>query len=201
MFTGIVTEVGRIMAVTTVEGGMRLTVEAPLTVSDAKAGDSIAVNGVCLTATSLTESSFECEAVSETMLRTGIGGLVSGAEVNLERPMPASGRFDGHIVQGHVDGVGTVVSVRSEGDSIRLRMNIPGGLARYVVEKGSIAIDGTSLTVTAVSDAKASETWVEVVLIPHTIESTVLGKKKPGDSANLEMDVFAKYIERLTEMN
>jgi riboflavin synthase alpha subunit len=177
------------------------TFAAPDTVASVETGDSVAVNGVCLTATSVTDRTFSCEAVAETLDRTNLGQLAEGTRVNLERPMQASGRFDGHVVQGHVDGVGTVATVVAEGEAQRVRIRIPLALARYAVEKGSIAIDGTSLTVTAVSTAGDQNAWVEIVLIPHTIESTVLGSKPVGDSVNLEMDVFAKYIERMMEMN
>jgi riboflavin synthase alpha subunit len=201
MFTGIVTEIGVVEAVERPEGSVVFTFGAPRTVVDLEVGESIAVNGVCLTATSVTDRTFSCEAVAETLDRTNVGQFVEGTRVNLERPMQASGRFDGHIVQGHVDGQGTVASVVAEADAARIRIQIPLALARYAVEKGSITVDGTSLTVTAVSTADEREAWVEVVLIPHTIENTVLGNKTASDSVNLEMDVFAKYIERMTEMN
>ena len=201
MFTGIVTEIGAVEAVERLAGSVVFTFGAPQTVVDIEVGDSIAVNGVCLTATSVTDRTFSCEAVTETLDRTNVGQFVEGTRVNLERPMQASGRFDGHIVQGHVDGLGTVASVVAEGDAARIRIQIPLALARYAVDKGSITLDGTSLTVTAVSNADETEAWVEVVLIPHTIENTVLGNKTASDSVNLEMDVFAKYIERMTEMN
>ncbi|MDA2979635.1 MAG: riboflavin synthase [Actinomycetota bacterium] len=201
MFTGIVTEIGKVETVELLDGRMLFTFLAPRTVTDLETGDSIAVNGVCLTATSVTDRTFSCEAVTETLDRTNVGQFGEGTLVNLERPMQASGRFDGHVVQGHVDGVGTVRSVEAEGDAARIRIQIPFDLARYVVEKGSIAIDGTSLTVTAVSNPNEPDSWVEIVLIPHTIENTVLGSKSAQDNVNLEMDVFAKYIERMTEMN
>ncbi len=201
MFTGIVTEVGRIRDVSSTDGGLRFDIHAPNTTHDARVGDSIAVNGVCLTATSVTDAGFTCEAVLETMDRTALGDLVRGSTVNLERPMPAAGRFDGHIVQGHVDGVGVVAIVVSEGDSQRIRIDIPPDLARYAVEKGSIAIDGTSLTLTKVSPRSAETAWIEVALIPHTLDNTVFGTRSVGDRVNLEVDILAKYIERMTEMD
>jgi riboflavin synthase len=165
----------------------------------AKAGDSIAVNGVCLTATSIDGDSFGCMAVGETLERTSLSGLVAGDPVNLERPMPADGRFDGHIVQGHVDGIGTILAVTGEGDAKRIRVGVATPLSPYVVEKGSVTVDGTSLTITATSDPNSPETWFEVVLIPHTLENTVFGTRSAGDKVNVEVDVIAKYVERMTE--
>jgi riboflavin synthase len=200
MFTGIVTEVGRVTAVKTTHRGCIIGVRAPKTVSDVAVGDSIAVSGVCLTVTRHTGDGFECEAVAETLDRSTLGSLVVDSNVNLERPMAASGRFDGHIVQGHVDGVGTVSSCVSEGDAKRIRVALPHDLAKYIVEKGSIAVDGTSLTVTAVNTVTESG-WFEIVLIPHTLVSTTLGELVEGSRVNLEVDVFAKYVERMTEMS
>lgn len=201
MFTGIVSEIG-VVTNRIVDGmTMRLTVRAPTTSSDASIGDSIAVNGVCLTAIAATAEEFVVEAVAETLERTSLGQVEVGDRLNLERPVRASGRFDGHVVQGHVDGVATVVSVSAEGSAHRVRLDIPDRLGRYTVEKGSIALDGTSLTLTAVSPAGGTSPWVEVVLIPHTIEATSLGSKHPGDPVNVEVDIIAKYVERMTEMN
>lgn len=197
MFTGIVTELGTVTAINPLEGATTLTIEAPETVSDATVGASIAVNGVCLTAVSLTDVSFTVEVVDESLARSSLGSLTEGDVVNLERPMPAAGRFDGHIVQGHVDGVGTVVSITSEAAAARYRISIPMDLSRYVVEKGSIAVDGTSLTVTGVSAPQAQDSWFEIVLIPHTLEVTVLGRAEAGTLVNLEVDVIAKYLERM----
>ena len=201
MFTGIVSEIGVVTA--RVDDGMtmRITVRAPATSSDAAVGDSIAINGVCLTAIAVTAEEFVVEAVAETIGRTSIGSVGAGDKLNLERPVQVSGRFDGHVVQGHVDGVATVVSVSVEGSAHRVRLDIPARLSRYVVEKGSIALDGTSLTLTAVSAPGNASPWVEVVLIPHTIEATSLGSKHPGDPVNVEVDIIAKYVERMTEMN
>lgn len=197
MFTGIVTELGTVKSVVRIEGARRLTVEAPDTASGASIGDSIAVNGVCLTAIDCTNSSFSVEVVDESLARSSLGSLAVGDAVNLERPMLANGRFDGHIVQGHVDGVGRVVGIQPEGSAARYRIAIPRDLSRYVVEKGSITVDGTSLTITAVCDIDASDAWFEIVLIPHTLEVTVLGRAKQGTQVNLEVDVIAKYLERM----
>ena len=199
MFTGIVTEVGRIGAVAPTDGGRSLQVKAPATAGDLAVGDSVAVNGVCLTAVEVGGDGFSVAAVSETLDRTTLGTLGPGDRVDLERPVAASGRFDGHIVQGHVDGVGRVVAVASEGDSIRLRVGVAANLDAYVVEKGSIAVDGVSLTVTGVSAAGDADPWFEVVLIPHTLAATVLGERGVGDGVNLEVDVIAKYLERWME--
>ncbi len=197
MFTGIVSELGTVASVQALDGASSLTVNAPETVVGVAVGDSIAVNGVCLTAVAVGESAFTVEIVEESLKRSSLGSLRQGDTVNLERPMVAGGRFDGHIVQGHVDGVGHIEEIRSEGDASRIRISIPEDLARYIVEKGSIAVDGTSLTVTAVSDARTDKPWFEMVLIPHTLDATVLGRAGIGSPVNLEVDVIAKYVERL----
>lgn len=197
MFTGIVSELGTVDSVESLDGASRLTVVAPSTVIGVEVGDSIAVNGVCLTAVAVDESTFTVDVVDESLHRSSLGSLRPGDTVNMERPMPAEGRFDGHIVQGHVDGVGRVTEIRREGEASRFRISIPKGLSRYVVEKGSIAVDGTSLTVTAISQVGSEEAWFEVVLIPHTLDATVLGRIAIGSPVNLEVDVIAKYVERL----
>ncbi len=197
MFTGIVSELGTVASVEPLDGASSLTVTAPGTVVGVVVGDSIAVNGVCLTAVKVDKSTFTVEIVGETLRRSSLGSLRQGDTVNLERPMSAGGRFDGHIVQGHVDGVGHLSEIRREGDASRCRISIPTGLSRYIVEKGSIAVDGTSLTVTAVSDVGADDPWFEIVLIPHTLDVTVLGRIEVGSPVNLEVDVIAKYVERL----
>jgi len=194
MFTGIVAGVGQVSVATDGDGDRRLTITADKVLDGIEIGDSIAVNGVCLTAVAVTPGRVEVTAVTETLERSNLGGLFEGSAVNLERPMAASGRFDGHIVQGHVDGVAVVVDTRTEGDSHRIRFAAEAPLLRYVVEKGSITIDGVSLTVTAV----AVDSF-EVVLIPHTLEVTVLGTRKIGDRVNVEVDILAKYVERLLE--
>ncbi len=197
MFTGIVSELGTVAAVEPIDGAMRLTVAAPKTSSGLVVGDSVAVNGVCLTAVEAAGDRFSVEIVNETLDRSSLGSLEPDAVVNLEQPMLASGRFDGHIVQGHVDGVGTVTSIHPEGQAARLRIALPSDLSRYVVEKGSISVDGTSLTVTAVSDVGSVDGWFEIVLIPHTLDVTVFGRLKPEAVVNLEVDVIAKYLERM----
>jgi riboflavin synthase len=201
MFTGIVSEIGVVTQRSDENRSMRIVVRAPATSSGVSVGDSIAVNGVCLTAIDVTPDTFTVEAVAETLNRTSLGAIRAEDRVNLERPVPAMGRFDGHVVQGHIDGVATVASVDAEGESHRVRLVLPDDLSRYVVEKGSIALDGTSLTVTAVSAPGAPSSWVEVVLIPHTIDATALGSRSPGDRVNVEVDILAKYVERITEMN
>jgi riboflavin synthase len=197
MFTGIVAAMGEVTSVAKTTTGRRLEIAAPNLFADLNVGDSVAVNGVCLTAITAGEGSMTVDIVQESLDRSNLGSLLPGTSVDLERPMPAAGRFDGHIVQGHVDGLGTVVSIDREGDARRVRVSIPAALARYVVEKGSITVDGVSLTVTAVG----TEPWFEIVLIPHTLEVTVLGERGVGDRVNLEVDVIAKYVERLMREN
>jgi riboflavin synthase len=197
MFTGIISELGTVRSIEDREGVTSIAVDAPLSVPGLSIGDSVSVNGVCLTTVSIDGDAFLVEAVPETLERTSLGVLAPGSPVNLERPMSATGRYDGHIVQGHVDGVGTITSVSDEGGSARIRVSMPGDVARYVVEKGSICVDGTSLTVTAVGATGTTESWFEFVLIPHTLEVTVFGTKQVGDPVNIEVDVIAKYVERL----
>lgn len=192
MFTGIVEHLGTVSSLDRTERGRTIVVEAGPISSNVKVGDSIAVNGVCLTVVRVEQPLIFFQAMGETLDRTNLGHLERGRTVNLERPMAASGRFDGHIVQGHVDGVGTVTEVETDGEARRIRIEIPSSLGRYVVEKGSITIDGVSLTVAAVEDRA-----VEVALIPHTLEVTTFGDRRPGDQVNLEVDVLAKYVERL----
>jgi riboflavin synthase len=199
MFTGIVSELGTVEHLDAADASTRFTIKAPATVSDLAVGDSVSVNGVCLTAVSVEPQGFTATAVSETLERTALGALDNGARVNLERPMLATGRFDGHIVQGHVDGVGTVVHVRTEGDARRFTVSMPPELFAYVVEKGSITVDGISLTVTAVGSSADEARTFEFVAIPHTLDSTVLGDRAVGDLVNIEVDVIAKYVERLME--
>jgi riboflavin synthase len=201
MFTGIISELGVVTGRVDEDQLLRITVRAPATCVALAIGDSIAVNGVCLTAIGVTGEDFTVEAVAETLERTSLGSIELDERVNLERPVSASGRYDGHVVQGHVDGVAEVISVQFEGTSQRMRFALPGALSRYVVEKGSIALDGTSLTLTAVSAPDDPSPWIEVVLIPHTIDATALGASVPGDPVNVEIDILAKYIERLTETN
>ncbi len=191
MFTGIVEVVGTVASITGDEKGRVLTVLTPMA-SELKPGDSVAVNGVCLTATELGPDRFQVDVVTETLQRTNIGHLLSGDQVNLERPLRADGRFDGHMVQGHVDTHGAVISVVPEGDGRRLGVDVGDRYRRYLAEKGSIAVDGVSLTIAAVT-----ESGFEVALIPFTLEATNLGGKSAGSTVNLEFDVLAKYVERL----
>lgn len=197
MFTGIIAERGTVAALQQQDGSAVLTLDVPTLAEDLGLGGSIAVNGVCLTATSREGGRIDVDVMGETLVRTTIGSLEPGDRVNLERCVPAGGRLDGHVVQGHVDGVGALLERENQGNWDRLRFSIPTPLARYVAEKGSIAIDGVSLTVTAVSPATEPEQWFEVGLIPITLEETGLGDKKPGEGVNLEVDVLAKYAERL----
>jgi riboflavin synthase len=200
MFTGIVSELGTVVGATPGGGGSTFTIAAPHTSAGLAVGDSIAVNGVCLTAVGIGDGTFTVEAVSETLQRTNLGDLDDASVVDLERPVSAAGgRFDGHVVQGHVDGVGTIRSIEDEGTSKRMRINAPAALARYLVEKGSVTVDGVSLTITAVSPIADDDPWFEIVLIPHTLDVTVLGVRGVGDGVNLEVDILAKYVERLME--
>ncbi len=195
MFTGIVEAMGTVIEAADAGGRRRFRIDAGSLAAGMRAGDSLAVNGVCLTAVEVAGAQVAVEAVDETLARTNLGLLGPGSPVNLERPMRADGRFDGHIVQGHVDGVGVVRSIVDEGASIRLWVDAPEGLRRYLAEKGSVAVDGVSLTVSAV-DAGG----FEVVLIPHTLAVTLFGTRQPGDAMNLEADVIAKYVGRLLEV-
>jgi riboflavin synthase len=191
MFTGLVQDIGSIESVEGGADGARLRIATRLG-ADIGLGDSIAVNGVCLTATEADASGFATEAMNQTLEVTVIGALESGARVNLELATRADERLGGHIVQGHADGSGRVVEVTEDGFARRVRVEIPPELLRYVVDKGSIALNGVSLTVATLGD-----TWVEVSLIPETLERTNLGDAAPGDPLNVEVDVLAKYVERL----
>lgn len=195
MFTGIVTEIGRVAHVETRADLLVARIEAAGTAAGLADGDSVAVSGCCLTAVSVESGSFCFELTPETLRRTCFEQrLVAGAAVNLERPLAADGRFDGHIVQGHVDGVGRVSSVNRLGESAEVAFEPPAELQRYLVLKGSVAIDGVSLTVAALDPAAFT-----VALIPYTLELTTLGVARVGDRVNLEVDVVAKYVERLLE--
>ncbi len=191
MFTGLVQSLGRVVAVDRDDAGARITIETPL-VGDLGPGDSIAINGVCLTAVSLNNGAFEADAMNETLTRSSLGGLSTGSEVNLELPLRATDRLGGHVVQGHVDGVGTIAEIAQDGFSRRIRIEAPIDLLRYVIEKGSIAVDGVSLTVSALDDRSFT-----VSLIPETLERTSLGNACAGNRVNLEVDVLAKYVEKL----
>ena len=201
MFTGIIEELGKSAGLDVLADSATLTVAAPLVAAGAAAGSSIAVNGVCLTVTRSGDGQFTADVMGETLARSTLGTLAPGDLVNLERPVPAGGRLDGHIVQGHVDGTGEVTGVRPEEGWRTLRIAVPARLSRYLAEKGSVAVDGVSLTVSAVSepgaDGSAGDEWFEVSLIPETLARTTLGSVSAGHRVNLEVDVIAKYVERL----
>ncbi|WP_125612839.1 riboflavin synthase [Specibacter cremeus] len=199
MFTGIIAGRGDVVRVDAdpATDSATLVLTGGAVVDGLEPGGSLAVNGVCLTATRLDGDTVEVDVMGETLDRTTTGALAAGDKVNLERCVPAGGRLDGHVVQGHVDGVGTLLEREDLGNWERLRFSVPTPLARYIAEKGSIAVDGVSLTVTAVSAAAEDEQWFEVGLIPATLEHTGLGTKAPGGAVNLEVDVLAKYAERL----
>ncbi len=191
MFTGLVAELGTVAAVEATDAGARLTVEAGLA-PELGEGDSVAVNGVCLTATAVEPARFHADVMGETLRRSSLGDAAPGARVNLELPLRATDRLGGHVVQGHVDATGEVAEVRSDGFARLVRIAAPPALLRYVVEKGSIAVDGVSLTVAALGADDFT-----VSLIPETLERTTLGAAEPGRRVNLEVDVLAKYVERL----
>lgn len=192
MFTGIIEEVGTIRHVLSGQASGEIAIRASQVLEGTKIGDSIAVNGVCLTVTSLLADGFAADVMPETLRRSNLGQLRGGDGVNLERAMAADGRFGGHIVSGHIDGVGQIVERRQEGNAVWVRIQAPSEILRLVVEKGSIAIDGISLTVAAVRD-----TDFQVSVIPHTGSETTLLTKHPGDKVNLENDVIGKYVAQL----
>ncbi len=191
MFTGLVAGLGTVADVETTDAGARLTVESDLAPELAD-GDSVAVNGVCLTATAVAPTRFGADVMGETLRRSSLGDAAPGARVNLELPLRATDRLGGHVVQGHVDATGEVVETRGDGFARLLRIAAPPAILRYVVEKGSIAIDGVSLTVASLGDEDLT-----VSLIPETLQRTTLGAAEPGRRVNLEVDVLAKYVERL----
>lgn len=193
MFTGLIADRGAVLAVEHNADGATLRVRTALA-GELAEGDSIAVNGVCLTATRVGGGEFEAQAIRETLERSTLGGLQPGGPVNLELALRADGRLGGHIVQGHVDGVGSVAEVREEGFSRVIALDTPAALLPYVVQKGSIAIDGVSLTVSALREG-----GFEVSLIPETLERTTLGRAAPGDRVNIEADILAKHVERLLD--
>jgi riboflavin synthase len=194
MFTGLVADLGRVARVDRGHDGVRLQVVSELT-SEMRVGDSIAVNGVCLTAVAVQPPSFEAEVMNETLARSSLANVEVAAEVNLELPLRASDRLGGHIVQGHVDGLGTVLRTAPDGFARRVEIEAPADVLRYVVHKGSIAVDGVSLTV-----ADVDERSFTVSLIPETLQRTTLGRARDGATVNLEVDVLAKYVERLVRI-
>lgn len=191
MFTGIVEQVGTVTTTTDHDGGRRLGISGEA-LERLSIGASIAINGVCLTAVEAGEGSLVVDVIPETLRRTNLGRLANGDAVNLERPMRVGGRFDGHIVQGHVDGTGTVESIQTYDGGTTFEIGVTEDLLAYLVEKGSITVDGVSLTVAGLTDSSFT-----VALIPHTLQVTTLGLRKVGDVVNLEVDVLAKYVERL----
>jgi riboflavin synthase alpha subunit len=194
MFTGIVRELGRVVRADGGPDGLTLELEAPETAALSAIGDSVSIDGACLTVTSVTDGRLTFHAVPETLVRSSLSQLEPGAAVNLEPALRAGEPLGGHYVQGHVDGVGRVRSLDSEGGSVRLRVDVPAELLRYCVDKGSIAVEGVSLTIAGVSDAGFA-----VAVVPHTLEVTTLGALQPGDPVNLEVDVLAKYVEKLVQ--
>ncbi len=194
MFTGIVEGIGTVAAIVRGPDKTQLTLRVDSLASTMEVGDSISVNGVCLTAVQVISDEVAVDVIAESLRRSNLGTLEVGDSVNLERPLPATGRFDGHIVQGHVDATSQVVEITPVGASRLLRLRLADDMSHYVVEKGSIAVDGVSLTVAGIiGDA------FEVALIPHTLAVTTLGLRRPGDQVNLEFDVIAKYVERMLE--
>lgn len=192
MFTGIIEEIGEVTAIKRGAKSCEVSIRGNVVFSDLKIGDSVAVNGVCLTVTSIDKNVFTADVMPETMYRSGLGTLAKNSSVNLERAMPANGRFGGHIVAGHVDGVGFIRSMKNEDNAVWITITADENVMKYVVEKGSIAIDGISLTV-----AKVFKDAFSVSIIPHTASETTLLNRKPGDKVNLECDIIGKYVEKL----
>jgi riboflavin synthase len=195
VFTGLIGDVGRVVRVAGDADGATFTIATALA-GELREGDSVAVCGVCLTASAIADGSFVAQAMGETLRRSTLGALRSGDEVNLELPLTAGARLGGHVVQGHVDAAGTVLSTREDGFARILRVAAPDGLARYLVEKGSVALDGVSLTISAL-DGDGDGGWFEVSLIPETLRRTTLGGASAGTEVNVEVDVLAKHVERL----
>ncbi|WP_373484121.1 riboflavin synthase [Acetobacterium sp.] len=192
MFTGIIEEVGKITSIIRGQRSSQLWVQGEVIIDDLKLGASVAVNGVCLTVSQLCGNKWMADVMSETLSRSNLGDLKGGSAVNLERAMPANGRFGGHIVSGHIDGTGYIVQISKDDNAVIFKIGAPQQILRYIIEKGSIAIDGISLTVIGLTDNSFS-----VSVIPHTVKHTVLGFKQPGDPVNLENDLVGKYIEKL----
>ena len=194
MFTGIVEEVGTVNSVVNTGSFSGVRINAKTVLEGTKTGDSIAVNGVCLTVTKMGSGWFEADVMNETLRRSSLGSLSQGSPVDLERAMAAGGRFGGHIVSGHIDGTGSIVSMKNDGIAVWITIAADSRILRYIVEKGSVAIDGISLTV-----AKVTDNDLCVSVIPHTLKNTVLGFKKAGDTVNLENDIIGKYVEKLMQ--
>ncbi|MFI2212933.1 riboflavin synthase [Streptomyces sp. NPDC020141] len=192
MFTGIVEELGEVTAVENLGDSSRFRLRGPLVTDGARHGDSIAVNGVCLTVVEVADGQFTADVMAETLTRSSLGALAPGSRVNLERPTPVGGRLGGHIVQGHVDATGTIVDRAPSENWEIVTVSLPAALSRHVVEKGSITVDGVSLTV-----VEAGDDHFTVSLIPTTLALTTLGLKRTGDPVNIEVDIIAKYVERL----
>jgi riboflavin synthase len=195
MFTGIVEELGEVAGIEHHGDAARLAIRG--STEGVSLGESIAVNGVCLTVTDIGAETFAADVMGETLDRSGLGALTPGAPVNLERSVRLADRLGGHLMQGHVDATAAIISRTPSEHWDQVRIGLPAAISRYVVEKGSIAVDGISLTVSAVSPPHAADAWFEVCLIPETLKRTTLGTRKPGDTVNLEVDVIAKYVERL----
>jgi riboflavin synthase len=191
LFTGLIADVGEVEALEATDDGARLRIATDLG-GEISPGDSVAVNGVCLTAVEADARGFAADAINQTLRVTSLGSLQAGGRVNLELPLRAADRLGGHVVQGHVDGPGEVLAAEQDGFARQLRVGVEPELLRYVVDRGSIAVDGVSLTVSGLG-----EEWLEVSLIPETVERTNLGDAEPGRTVNIECDVFAKYVERL----
>ena len=194
MFTGIVAELGEVVGIEQRGDAARLTIRG--STEGVSPGDSIAVNGVCLTVTGILDGTFTADVMGETLDRSSLGALTPGAPVNLEQSVRLADRLGGHLVQGHVDGTGTIISRSPAEHWDQVRISLPGSISRYVVHKGSIAVDGISLTVSALGPPNG-ETWFEVCLIPETLKRTTMGTRQPGETVNLEVDMIAKYVERL----
>ena len=197
MFTGIVAELGEVAGVEQRGDAARLTIRG--STEGVSPGDSIAVNGVCLTVTGILDGTFTADVMGETLGRSSLGTLGAGAPVNLERSIRLADRLGGHLVQGHVDGTGTIISRSPAEHWDQVRISLPASLSRYLVHKGSIAVDGISLTVSALGRPGPEDTWFEVCLIPETLKRTTMGVRQPGEVVNLEVDVIAKYVERLLD--
>lgn len=196
MFTGIIEEIGTISAVRRNPLEAKLTISAEKIFSDLKIGDSFAVNGVCLTASEISGNTFTADVMNETFHRSSLSELKSGSPVNLERAMAADGRFGGHIVAGHVDGTGVITNIRKDDNAVWYTISAENSIMKYIIEKGSVAVDGISLTV-----AEVLKDSFSVSVIPHTAKETILSQKKPGDTVNLENDLVGKYVEKLLNFN